>query len=45
LLPGAGERLLAAAGLNQRWSMDFMSDQLADGNSDKHYPRDSSDYH
>lgn len=26
-----GERPLAAAGLNQRWSMDFMSDQLADG--------------
>jgi len=26
-----GERPFAAAGLNQRWSMDFMSDQLADG--------------
>jgi len=26
-----GERPLAASGLNQRWSMDFMSDQLADG--------------
>ena len=26
-----GERPMAAAGLNQRWSMDFMSDQLADG--------------
>lgn len=26
-----GERPLAAGGLNQRWSMDFMSDQLADG--------------
>ncbi|OJU97775.1 MAG: hypothetical protein BGO12_04270 [Verrucomicrobia bacterium 61-8] len=26
-----GERPLAAAGLNQRWSMDFMSDQLSDG--------------
>lgn len=26
-----GERPQAAGGLNQRWSMDFMSDQLADG--------------
>ena len=26
-----GERPVAAEGLNQRWSIDFMSDQLADG--------------